>query len=61
MTRTIVQPASAVPAREAIEPVVHYSGHVTYIYAFDVAYELDARAAGDAAGPAGGAVPDGCE
>src|SRR4051794_3930584 len=35
MTRTISNPRSAVGS-----PPARYTGHVTYLYAFDVAYEL---------------------
>jgi hypothetical protein len=35
MTRTLTH-----PPRHAVPPVTGYSGHVTYLYAFDIAYEM---------------------
>jgi len=37
MTRTFSQP------RERTQPVTKYTGHVTYIYAYDIAYEMSRK------------------
>jgi len=38
MTRTLTH-----PPRQAIPAITRYSGHVTYLYAFDIAYEMSRK------------------